>query len=268
MLKKASSILVKHFCLFLLMALISAALVLGFAKSVFLRPWFPTVRTAPETYFYFHGLSLLNPTGTFCFITSNSWLDVGYGAELQEFLLRNASIHAIYDNEKKRSFEHADVNTIISIFGAPQTSSFESYDKANLVINNVARFVMFKQSFEEAITLKNLLEIDKATQITRKTAFRVFPITQKELLEDGWEYPETYDPKKDAPLSKGQYAGNKWGGKYLRAPDIFFTILEKGKGKLVKLGDIAEVRRGFTTGVNDFFYLEPTGQKAPKGYIQ
>ncbi|MCD5401434.1 hypothetical protein LR013_02410, partial [candidate division NPL-UPA2 bacterium] len=41
----------------------------------------------------------------------------------------------------------------------------------------------------------------------------------------------------------------------LRAPDIFFTILEKGKGKLVRLGDVAEVRRGFTTGANEFFYL-------------
>ena len=39
-------------------------------------------------YFYFHGLSLLNEKGTFCFITSNSWLDVGYGKELQEFLLK------------------------------------------------------------------------------------------------------------------------------------------------------------------------------------
>jgi len=53
----------------------------------------------------------------------------------------------------------------------------------------------------------------------------------------------------------GHYAGNKWGGKFLRAPDIFFTILEKGKGKLVRLGDIAEVRFGIKTGVNDFFYL-------------
>jgi len=54
---------------------------------------------------------------------------------------------------------------------------------------------------------------------------------------------------------KGYYAGNKWGGKFLRAPEIFYTILKKGKGKLVRLGDIAEVRRGFTTGANDFFYL-------------
>jgi hypothetical protein len=35
--------------------------------------------------------------------------------------------------------------------------------------------------------------------------------------------------------------------------------LEKGKGKLVPLGEIAEVRRGFTTGANEFFYLQPVG---------
>ena len=53
-----------------------------------------------------------------------------------------------------------------------------------------------------------------------------------------------------------KYTGDKWGGKYLRAPDIYWTILEKGKDKLVRLGDVAEVRRGFTTGANEFFYLD------------
>ena len=46
-------------------------------------------------YFYFHGLSLLNKNGTFCFITSNSWLDVEYGKDLQEFLLKYVPIIAI-----------------------------------------------------------------------------------------------------------------------------------------------------------------------------
>ncbi len=45
------------------------------------------------------------------------------------------------------------------------------------------------------------------------------------------------------------------GRRDTRAPDIFFTILEKGKGKLVRLGDIAEVRFGIKTGCNEFFYL-------------
>ena len=72
------------------------------------------------------------------------------------------------------------------------------------------------------------------------------PISQRSLLEGGIV---------DAS-PKPKYTGDKWGGKYLRAPDIYWTILEKGKGKLVRLGDVAEVRRGFTTGANEFFYLD------------
>jgi hypothetical protein len=33
------------------------------------------------------------------------------------------------------------------------------------------------------------------------------------------------------------------------------------------LGDIAEVRFGIKTGANEFFYLEPTGNPAPAGYL-
>ncbi|HPB31147.1 MAG TPA: Eco57I restriction-modification methylase domain-containing protein, partial [Candidatus Sumerlaeota bacterium] len=70
-------------------------------------------------YFYFHGLSLLNPKGSFCFITSNSWLDVGYGADLQEFLLTQGHVKMIMDNQAKRSFAQADVNTIIALLSPP-----------------------------------------------------------------------------------------------------------------------------------------------------
>jgi hypothetical protein len=64
-----------------------------------------------------------------------------------------------------------------------------------------------------------------------------------ELLEEG----------KD---DQGKYAGGKWGGLYLRAPDIYFRVLEKAGDKLVRLSEVAEVRFGIKTGANDFFYLE------------
>ena len=70
-------------------------------------------------YFYFHGLSLLNPKGTFCFVTSHSWLDVGYGKDLQEFTLKHCHVKQIIDNEVRRSFDAADVNTVICLFSAP-----------------------------------------------------------------------------------------------------------------------------------------------------
>jgi hypothetical protein len=49
--------------------------------------------------------------------------------------------------------------------------------------------------------------------------------------------------------------GNKLGSKYLRAPDIFFTILEKGNKVLRPLSKLATVNEGKPTGVNEFFFL-------------
>jgi hypothetical protein len=209
-------------------------------------------------YFYFHGLSLLNGKGTFCFITSNSWLDVGYGKELQEFLLKHVPVIAIYDNQAKRSFEHADVNTIISLFGSPDKTG-----KNFSFLDNIVKFVMFKRPFEEVINAENLLKIEYSDKVLATSDFRVYPKKQKELLEEALKYPEEkeslYGLKKGNELQLGEYTGNKWGGKYLRAPDIYFKILEKGKGKLVRLGDIAEVKFGIKTGANEFFYLKPVG---------
>ena len=66
---------------------------------------------------------------------------------------------------------------------------------------------------------------------------------------------QSYSDLKRNGTRNDKYTGDKWGGKYLRAPDIYWTILEKGKDKLVRLADIAEVRYGIKTGANEFFYL-------------
>jgi hypothetical protein len=219
-------------------------------------------------YFYLHGLSLLNEKGSFCFITSNSWLDVGYGADLQAFLLKHSHVKLILDNEVKRSFAQADVNTVIVLLAPPD-------DRREDGLSKTARFVMFKKPFEEVARAEVFKAIEAVADRQSTEVYRVTARLQRELLEEGLE-SETDEAeestarkrKSGGPLIKtARYIGNKWGGKYLRAPDIFFTILEKGKGKLVRLGDIAEVRRGFTTGANEFFYLEPTGKPAPAGYL-
>lgn len=221
-----------------------------FAKSLAQTDQFkkgrqPDGRSDLYTYFYIRSLRLLNPQGVHVFICSNSWLDVGYGAWLQEFFLRKAPLYLVIDNHAKRSFARADVNTVITVAGAPAGA---------VNPHHRVRFVAFKQPFEDAILAEHLLAIENATAILKTEALRVFPMTAADLLTEGSE--------------DGQYVGDKWGGKYLRAPDIFFTILEKGKGKLVRLGDIAEVRRGFTTGANDFFYLEPLGPGSRPGLVR
>src|SRR5207247_3664047 len=43
-------------------------------------------------YFYFLGYGLLAPGGTLCFLTSNAWLDTGYGAPLRAFLAAESQV--------------------------------------------------------------------------------------------------------------------------------------------------------------------------------
>jgi len=209
-------------------------------------------------YFYYLALSLLKPRGVFCFISSNSWLDVGFGAKLQAFLLRNIETKAIYDNHAKRTFAEADINTIIVVFKRP---------KEKVLTENLARFVAFKKPFEVVIDEDNLKAIASAREKLKTDDFRCVPLTQSELWNEGIAGEDTKQAEITGSEFIGNYAGNKWGGKYLRAPDIFFTILEKGKDKLVRLGDIAEVRFGIKTGANEFFYVEDVTDKKNDIYL-
>ncbi|MEM4546928.1 MAG: DNA methyltransferase [Nitrososphaerota archaeon] len=62
-------------------------------------------------YFMIRALRLLAPNGVAVMITSDKWLEVGYGKKLQEEL--KPHLIAVY-GQKTRSFE-ADVNTVISV---------------------------------------------------------------------------------------------------------------------------------------------------------
>ena len=169
-------------------------------------------------YFYVRALQLLRDGGMHVFVCSNSWLDVGYGANLQEYLLDNARIHAIYESAIERQFSTADINTIISVIC--KTAAPEDCD---------TRFVSLRADFEAA-----LADAGQRREILKSRA----------ALRAGGTHGN-------------KYTGDKWGGKYLRAPDIYHHILDKYGDKLVRLGDVATVRRGITTGANEFFYLTP-----------
>jgi len=205
--------------------------------------------------FFFVGVSLLKPGGVLCFVTSNAWLDVDYGKEVQKFFLTKTKWLMTIDNLKRRTFASSDINTVITLAVRPN----EGED----VGENIVRFVAFRVPYEEL--MPDLMgvafdEIYGATERKQEPEYRVTPKTQKELYLEGVEELEDEQSKSLVDdWSTRNYVGNKLGGKYLRAPDIFFTILEKGRDKLVRLGDIAEVRFGIKTGANEFFYLEPIG---------
>ena len=207
-------------------------------------------RAGIHAYFFVHGTKFLKNGGRFGFIVSNSWMDVDYGKGLQELFLNNYKIIAIIESKVERWFEDADINTCIIIM--------EKCNDARERNENLVRFVylskplrhfippardIWEKQKERLHAIDNLIKtILFHDEFYQTDDFRIFPKKQKELWEEGFN-KET-----------GKYEGAKWG-KYLRAPEIFFKILDKGKGKLVPLKDVADVRRGFTTGANKFFYL-------------
>jgi len=207
-------------------------------------------RAGIHAYFFVHGIKFLKEGGYFGFIVSNSWLDVDYGKGLQEFFLKNYKIIAIIESKVERWFEDADINTCIVIL---QKCSYTVERD-----NHTARFVYLKKPLKVLIPPVNnkwekqkerLDEIDRLiktilfpSEFYENDDLRIYPFSQKELLDEG------FDSEKD------EYTGAKWG-KYIRAPKIYFLIMQKMIGKFVPLKEVANVKRGFTTGVNEFFYL-------------
>jgi len=220
-------------------------------------------RAGIHAYFFVHGTKFLKEHGYFGFIVSNSWLDVDYGKGLQEFFLKNYRITAIIESKVERWFEEADINTCIVIL---QKCRDQKEREENLV-----RFVYLKKPLRHFIPpaqdiwekqIDRLNEIDKLiktilahNEFYENEDLRIFPKSQKELWEEGTSPPDPPLHKCGEGETGGEvYTGSKWG-KYLRAPQVFFRILEKGQGRLVPLKQLADVRFGIKTGANEFFYL-------------
>jgi hypothetical protein len=242
-------------------------------------------------YFFYRALMLLkHDGGIFCFICSNSWLDVGYGAQLQEYILKHCEVRAIIDNSAKRSFASADVNTTINLFVTRTNASFKDQASSSTP-SAVARFIAFRKSFEDAATEPAMRKALAMTDVTSTSDYRVYPIAQDKLFTAGLEqdtdtssaaaiadrgYSESSPVASEGAIADrgsaghlhtastpsiktsktiAKYGGDKWGGKYLRAPDILFTIRAKANDKLISLSEVAAVRFGIKTGCNEFFHL-------------
>ena len=221
------------------------------AYSVCSMDW-PGIKISKQSslfaYFMLHGGALLRDGGRLGMITSNSWLDVDYGRAVQEMLLRNFRIIAVLDSKVERWFQTADVNTCITI---AERCSDEAKRRDNLV-KFVHLLVRLDELWKHYSTERFADEIEglKRPGIHQNRFYRAFVIRQSDLLAEATD-------------KEGNFMGAKWG-KYIRAPAIYFRILERAKDRLVPLSSVARIRRGFTTGANDFFYLRDITEEIPE----
>jgi len=202
-------------------------------------------RASIYVHFFIHAGKFLKNRGRLGLITSNSWLDVDYGYDLQRFFLENFKIVAVIESKVERWFEDADINTAITIL--ERCKNPEEREK------NLVKFVQLKKPLAEFIPptqneterwkhVENLIRlIGGENKYFEDENIRVYPKRQRELWEEGYD------------REKNKYVGSKWG-KYIRAPEIFFKILDKGN--LVSLKDVAKVNPGIKSGADKFFYLK------------
>jgi hypothetical protein len=195
-------------------------------------------------YYLLHTAAFLKDGGRFGYVIFADWMGSGFGEGLQKFLLDHFKIIAVIDNQRVRSFETASVNTIILIL--------EKCKNKQQREENTVRFVRILKDYDEIIgdgndssRLQSVRKfsriIESATQTTITDNYIIIARNQKEL--------------EDESTVKGKYLNGNWGTKYLRSPDIFNKILENAGEKLVALNSVAELKRGFTTGANEFFYV-------------
>ena len=194
----------------------------------------PSQRTSIYAYFFYHASIFLKNGGYLAFIVQNSWLDTDYGIDMQRYLLGNYQIIAIVDSEVERFFPTASVNTSIVI-----AKKQKDEDARN---NNNIKFIYFTAPLADIIKkykgidrLQNVLQ--SADSNITNDHFRINCIAQ-------------------AAASKH----TKWG-QFLKAPAVYFDILEKGKNVFTKLKTFGAVKRGITTGCNEFFILEDKTNK-------
>ncbi|MCX7939498.1 MAG: Eco57I restriction-modification methylase domain-containing protein, partial [Thermoflexales bacterium] len=195
-------------------------------------------------YFYAASLRLLGPKGTLCFITSNSWLDVGYGRDLQAFLLQQGRLRMVIDNSAERSFSRAEVNTVIALVG-----NSACHDKDDFV-----RFILFKHPFIE-VPLGEVFKAADNTCVPITCAdCCILPVSRSELWNQGLSQRDS--KRIGASLAfheKQRYEGSKWG-KYLRASNVFHLLM--AHTQMIPVRQIAVARLGVTTGANDFFFVK------------
>jgi methylase of polypeptide subunit release factors len=241
-------------------------------------------------YFWPQAARLLKEGGWFGFLTSAQWLDVDYGFDLQRWILKHFKIVAIMESSVERWFPDARVKTCITILKRCADENqrmnnpvrFVRFERPLGEIIGVAHTSEVGTEAEEQERLRQAAVDRLRDRIERRTTsehnddWRLLVKRQGDLWADGVragsvlarvpvdaDADDEGEGDGEAETSDGQlikhissdgddYAAGKWG-RYLRAPDLYFEIMEKYRSRFVPLGEIVDIRFGVKTGCDAFF---------------
>ena len=204
---------------------------------------------------FFHTARFLKPGGRMGIVTSNAWLDVNYGHELQKFFLKHFKIIAVLESRCEPWFTEASVNTIVIVV--------ERCENQTEWENHLVKFVKVKKPLAELIPGDPVVDaVPRLTKLRdlvaniehagRKYAkihplgviteendnFRIRILRQSEML--------------DEVQTDGKIV--KWG-QYLRSPEALLDILVQTDKLSKGLDPFASFKRGSKTHLNAFYHV-------------
>lgn len=233
-------------------------------------------RSDLHCYFWPHAATFLKPDGWLGFLTSSQWLDVEYGFHLQQWILAHFRIAAIIESVDEPWFVGARVATTVTIL---QRCAEFGQRSANIV-----RFVQLRRPISQimandgttAAAIRAADEFrDEILALDANTAnerYRVRLVRQGALLTEGIAlgrlmlaggesgFDDTEDEAERTELQAGTYYGGKWGI-YVRAPDLWFELLDRLGNQFVPLGYLANIRFGVKSGKDEFFFPRDVSEK-------
>lgn len=237
-------------------------------------------------YFFFRGIDILRNNGTLQYITSNSWLDIGYGGTLQEGLLTNTEIRYILGNTAAKSFEDADVNTVITTLRKSTKltnteTAFCSFSQPYVDIELEETFEDFLAANPDSIENINLDEeplklathdVFRTTTASRGALWRLgggstnqpdsegeYTFSETAGVDDLQMIVESFGRKQAGQIQLvGSYDRGKWG-KFIDAPKLYFDIWQDNNDKFDLMGDLSEPHLGIMSGANKFFFVPRPG---------
>lgn len=194
-----------------------------------LQSEFPGFSARSDLYVYFFGLleRLLRKGGVAAVICPTAWMYVGYGAQFSSFLVERFEVIAVIRSEVERWFPQASVDAGIVLLRKPAAACPPA--------SQPTAFVRLMQPLADQGWGSLAGALDSGARSEPGGARGLFDLTLADC--------------------RGLGAG-KWGCVFHPAP--LRELYDDGRN-LCRLGDVATVKRGFTTGANDFFYVIDLG---------
>jgi len=253
------------------------------------RAW-PGIQLSKQSdlhlYFWPVACQFLAEDGWFGFLTSSSWLDVRYGFQLQRWVLLNFRLVAIIESVDEPWFEDARVKTAVTILQRCEDAQKRNENLVRFVrLKRPLKEILGKwedeaQRQEAAEKFRDLILKSKSDRSNDQ--LRIMVKRQEDLWQEGLSIAEMFAKHKDIEVvttadeveeeaeenreeteptttekitvgeRTGDYGCGKWG-RYLRAPDFYFEIMREFGHRFTRLGEVATIKRGITSGCDAFF---------------